>query len=167
MLHILKLNIERYYTSLYTEEEQCEDLLLFVQILTHLTTKDYLDFSGSGMYLSELALSYHFYVYAQDVKFSSWPAYVIMKTMVKVVACKVQLCNYCPYIYELVINFNNKLLAFNFIWLYSQFQIPYFMRFSSFLEKSLICQGMSDSWHYIDCLFLVYTVWMCVSQSFM
>ena len=35
----------KYSNMLVTEEEYCEDLVLFIRMLTNLTTKDYLDFS--------------------------------------------------------------------------------------------------------------------------
>ena len=38
----------KYSRVALAEEEQCEDLLLFMRILTHLTSKDFLDFGNSG-----------------------------------------------------------------------------------------------------------------------
>lgn len=35
----------KYSKLSVTEEEQCEDLLLFLKLLSHLTTKDYLNFA--------------------------------------------------------------------------------------------------------------------------
>ena len=35
----------KYSKVCLTEEEQCEDLLLFLKLLSHLTTKDYLNFA--------------------------------------------------------------------------------------------------------------------------
>ena len=35
----------KYTSSSFIEEEQCEDLLLFMKLLSHLTTKDYLNFA--------------------------------------------------------------------------------------------------------------------------
>lgn len=40
----------KYCTALCTEEEQCEDLSLFMQLLINLTTKDYSSFPDDGMY---------------------------------------------------------------------------------------------------------------------
>ena len=36
------------------EEEQCEDLLLFMKLLSHLTTKDFLDFAPKETTRSDL-----------------------------------------------------------------------------------------------------------------
>ena len=38
----------KYSSVALAEEEQCEDLLLFMRMLTHLTTKDFLDFGNCG-----------------------------------------------------------------------------------------------------------------------
>ena len=38
----------KYSRVALAEEEQCEDLLLFMRMLTHLTTKDFLDFGNCG-----------------------------------------------------------------------------------------------------------------------
>ena len=37
----------KYTKAALAEEEQCEDLLIFMRMLAHLTTKDYLDFGES------------------------------------------------------------------------------------------------------------------------
>ena len=42
--HSVFIFIGKYSKLALVEEEQCEDLLLFMKLLTHLTTKDYLDF---------------------------------------------------------------------------------------------------------------------------
>ena len=39
-----------------TEEEQCEDLLLFLKLLSHLTTKDYLNFAPDDDSAEEASL---------------------------------------------------------------------------------------------------------------
>ena len=35
----------KYTKLLVSEEDQCEDLVFFIRMLTNLTTKDYLDFT--------------------------------------------------------------------------------------------------------------------------
>ncbi len=35
----------KYLKGVLGEEEECDDLVMFIQILSFLTTKDYLDFS--------------------------------------------------------------------------------------------------------------------------
>lgn len=37
----------KYSKLCLTEEEQCEDMMLFLKLLSHLTSKDYLDFAPS------------------------------------------------------------------------------------------------------------------------
>ena len=38
----------KYSTVAMEEEQQCEDLLLFMKMMTHLTIKDYVDFGAKG-----------------------------------------------------------------------------------------------------------------------
>lgn len=44
-----KSNVGKYSRLSLEEEEQCEDLLLFMKMMTHLTIKDYVDFGESGV----------------------------------------------------------------------------------------------------------------------
>ena len=38
----------KYSSAAVEEEQQCEDLLLFMKMMTHLTIKDYVDFGAKG-----------------------------------------------------------------------------------------------------------------------
>ena len=41
-------NTGKYSRMSMEEEEQCEDLLQFMKMMTHLTIKDYVDFGNTG-----------------------------------------------------------------------------------------------------------------------
>lgn len=40
------------------EEDKCYDLLLLMELLTHLLSKDFIDFSGPGQYIRLITLSF-------------------------------------------------------------------------------------------------------------
>lgn len=40
--------VGKYSNKLITDEDQCEDLIFIIQTLSHLTTKDYIDFGSQG-----------------------------------------------------------------------------------------------------------------------
>ena len=44
-----KSNTGKYGQMVVEKEEQCDDLLQFMKMMTHLTIKDYVDFEDNGM----------------------------------------------------------------------------------------------------------------------
>lgn len=45
-----KSSTGKYGQMVVEEEEQCDDLLQFMKMMTHLTIKDYVDFEDNGIY---------------------------------------------------------------------------------------------------------------------